>query len=104
MKLRERPQVILKLFKDNSDKSIRTASTESGIPKSSVHREQKYQQERIEKTGHDFFETEIGFGWLWKLFYGVIFVFGIRAHVGSGIISQSKLTSSEILFFPVLSF
>jgi hypothetical protein len=88
MKFRERARSVFNLFKRQPTHSIRSASNESNIPKSSVHRQRQAQHTRILKAGHDFFESEVGFNWLRILLYAVVFIFGIQAHVGSELISR----------------
>lgn len=87
MKLRERAICIFKILKNNDDMSLRELAKQSSIPKSSVHRQRTNQQIRIDFIGHDFFETKIGLEWLHKLFFAVIFIFGIQAGVGAETIS-----------------
>ena len=70
-------QVAAALFK-KSDQSIRGISKETEIPKSSVHRHRVGYKKRVESVGHDFFETAIGYAFLQRLFFAVIFIFGIQ--------------------------
>lgn len=85
-------QVAAALFKQ-LDRSMREISTDIAIPKSSVYRHCTSYKKRTASVGHDFFETEIGCQFLQRLFFAVIFVFGIQAGVGAETIS---------LFFTVI--
>ncbi len=86
MKFRERAICIFKA-KNIADISLRSLAKQTNIPKSSVHRHKIKQQERIEFIGNSFFETEAGLEWMHRLFFAVIFVFGIQSGVGSETIS-----------------
>jgi len=69
--------------KSSVTNSLRDTAKQTSIPKSSVHRHKSNQAKRIACVGHTFFETEEGLAWLSRLFFAVIFVFGIQAGVGS---------------------
>ena len=87
MKIRERAICIFKILKNNDDISLRELAEQTAIPKSSVHRHKTQQQTRINSVGHSFFETKAGLEWLHRLFFAVIFIFGIQAGVGAETLS-----------------
>jgi hypothetical protein len=101
MKLRKKAKKIFLIISSNFHKTIREIAEETSIPKSSVHRSLASQKKRINSVGHDFFETEIGAEFLRRLFYCVIFIFGIQAGVGSETISL--FFSTMLLTFYVAS-
>lgn len=90
--IRRARQVATALFK-KSDRSVRNIALETEIPKSSVHRHFVARKKRVTSVGHDFFETEAGYNFLQRLFFAVLFVFGIQAGVGADTI---------FLFFTVM--
>ncbi len=87
MKFRERARKIFTIISSNVSTTIREIAKETSIPKSSVHRNLASQKQRIESVGHTFFETEAGADFLKRLFYCVIFIFGVQAGVGSDTLS-----------------
>ncbi len=87
MKLHERAICIFKKIKKNTRITLREIEKQTAIPKSSVHRHQLSQKKRTNLVGHDFFETEVGYEWLNRLFFAVILIFGIQSGVGAESIS-----------------
>ena len=85
--LRDRAVSLFKIFYNNATASLREVAEQTSIPKSSVHRYKTNQQKRVETIGHSFFETAEGLEWLQRLFFAVIFIFGIQSGVGSETIS-----------------
>lgn len=83
MKLRERATLLFKIIANSKNKTLEELAIISSIPKSSIQRHNKNQQTRTNSIGHDFFETAEGLMWLHRLYYGVIFIFGIQIGVGS---------------------
>ena len=63
--------------------SIRDASKETGIPKSSVHRHQQTIKKRQQYPESHLWETPEGWLWLGRLLWAVIYWFGIKEGVGS---------------------
>jgi len=87
LQLRKRASYLFKIIKNNDTASLRKIVEQTSIPKSSVHRHKINQGKRIHSMGHSFFETESRLEWLHRLFFAVIFIFGIQAGVGSETIS-----------------
>lgn len=88
MSFRERAICIFKaIVKNPGSVSLRALAEQTSIPKSSVHRHKTNQRARIEAIGHDFFETAVGLTWLDRLFFAVIFMFGIKSGVGAETLS-----------------
>lgn len=99
---RKRALKIVSILKDGERQSLREISSNSTIPKSSVHRHCVSLQKRVSSVGHSFFETEEGAAWLHRLFFAVIFVFGIQCNIGAetlslffGIITLTHYVSSS---------
>lgn len=88
MNFRERAVCIFKaLIKNKNEASLRELAEQTSIPKSSVHRHKVNQEIRVNTIGHDFFETTAGLEWLDRLFYIVVFIFGIQSGVGAETLS-----------------
>lgn len=87
MSFMERAQKIGRAWCDKSKATIREIANHLDISKSSVQRHIKSKNERIKSVGHDFFETEAGQQFVTRLFYLVIFIFGLKSGVGSEMIS-----------------
>ena len=87
MKLREKAKRFYEIINSNVRKTVREIAADTSISKSSVQRNLASQRKRVNSVGHDFFETEAGADFLKRLFYCVIFIFGIQASVGSETLS-----------------
>src|SRR5262249_23773147 len=87
MNFLKRAALLFKIGKNADDKSLRKIAEEVSVSKSSVQRQINSRKKRVEKVGHDFFETKVGIEWLCRLIFGAIFIFGIQAGVGSETIS-----------------
>jgi hypothetical protein len=81
--IRGRSISLFKRIKEKATSTLRELSSDLSIPKSSIHRHRVNQAQRIAKTGHDFFETEVGVEWLRHLFLAVILIFGVQSGIGS---------------------
>jgi len=105
MTFRSRVARISQALKKGADHSLRRLSKRTGIPKSSVQRHKVKREVRINKIGHDLFETEAGAQWLKRLFEAVIMIFGIQAGVGSETIAlffEKTMLSSYVASSPSL--
>ena len=67
----KRAALLFKIGKNMDDKSLRDIAEKVSIPKSSVHRQINSCKNRVEKIGHDFFETQLGIEWLCRLIFGI---------------------------------
>lgn len=94
MSFMNRARQLAAILFNNPNRSVRTVASETKIPKSSVHRHQVSYKKRVASVGHDFFETDVGYSFLRRLFFAALFVFGIQAGVGA---------DTLCLFFTVMS-
>ncbi len=74
--------------KSGEKKSVRKVSKELGVPKSTIHHEQKKQLARNQYAESEFWETEAGQSFLKRLIVSVIYTFGIKGGIGAGRIEE----------------
>jgi len=69
-------------------KSLRQRSKESGIPKSTIHYQDKKRAKRNKYSESEYWETQAGQAFLKRLIVSVIYTFGIKGGVGAGRIEE----------------
>ncbi len=68
--------------------SLRTASKNLGVPKSTIHYQEQRKLKREEKTGTTYWETKTGQTYLKRMIISTIYTFGIKGGVGCDRISE----------------
>lgn len=68
--------------------SVRSISSETNIPKSTVHYHQQKTDSRIMESGTDFWESEIGRTHIVRLVIGTIYMFSIKAGNGAVLLNE----------------
>jgi len=88
MNLRQRCQQVFDAIREGGQRSIRRIAAATGIPKSSVHRQQRAIERRNQYPESSLWETAAGQEWLRLLVFGTIYVFGIKCGIGAETLSE----------------
>ena len=75
-------------IKSHGKQSLAKLARQTNYSKSSTHRQIKVINKRSSNVCSAFFETEEGFGWLVRLVVAVLFIFGIKCHIGAETIAS----------------
>lgn len=86
--IRERGQKVADGIQSHVEQSVRAIAAVTGVNKSSVHRHQQAIERRNQHPESDWWETEKGYQWLFRLVYGVVYCFGIKQGVGAETLSE----------------
>ncbi|MDJ0703763.1 MAG: DUF6399 domain-containing protein [Leptolyngbyaceae cyanobacterium MO_188.B28] len=86
--IRERGQKVADCLQSNVKQTVRAIAAATGLDKSSVHRHQQGIERRNQHPESDWWETEKGYQWLFRLIYGVVYCFGIKQGVGAETLSE----------------
>ncbi len=86
--MRSRARKIFSILTGTAKYSIRKIAELTGIPKSSSHRHAQAAKKRNLHPESHLWETEEGHGWLCRLFYGAIIIFGLQCGIGAGKLSS----------------
>ena len=74
--------------RENPHQSLRAASRETGIPKSTIHDHDKRLAKRDEYAESIFWESEAGQNFIKRILVGSIYTFAIKGGVGAGRIEE----------------
>ena len=76
------------MLRETGSHSIRQLAQATGIPKSSVDRHCKALHRRAQEPEAVLWEQAVGYQWLQRLVFAVVFVFGIKSGVGAERLSE----------------
>ncbi|MEM9092465.1 MAG: DUF6399 domain-containing protein [Cyanobacteria bacterium P01_F01_bin.53] len=83
LNIRERSQKVAKCIKTKTVQTLKSISATTGLHPSSVHRHRQAIARRHQYPESSFWETEVGYRWLLRLVFGVVYYFGIKQGVGA---------------------
>ena len=86
--IRERSQKVANCIKTNVGQTLKTIAEATGLSPSSVHRHRQAIARRNQYPESSFWETEVGYEWLLRLVFGLIYYFGIKQGVGAESLSE----------------
>ena len=86
--IRERGQKVADCIQSHVKQNVRAIATVTGLSKSSVHRHQQAIERRNQHPESDWWESERGYQWLFRLVYGLVYCFGIKQDVGAETLSE----------------
>ena len=83
LNIRERSQKVANCIKTKAAQTLKAISESTGLHPSSVHRHRQAMARRHQYPESSFWESEVGYRWLVRLVFGVIYYFGIKQGVGA---------------------
>ena len=81
--IRETGQKIMAWIADHGKQTCRQLGGKLGIPKSTIHRHCQARERRNQYPESSFWETEVGQSWLRRLYFGVLYCFGLGHNIGA---------------------
>ncbi len=81
--IRETGQKIMAWIAAHGKQSCRKLGAQLALSKSSVHRHLQARESRKQHPESCFWETEAGQAWLRRLFFGVLYCFGLGNNIGA---------------------
>jgi len=81
--IRETGQKIMAWIAAHGKPTCRQLGSQLGIPKSTIHRHGQARERRDQYPESCFWETEVGQSWLRRLYFGVLYCFGLGNNVGA---------------------
>ncbi|MEM9904320.1 MAG: DUF6399 domain-containing protein [Cyanobacteria bacterium P01_D01_bin.44] len=86
--IRERSQKVVNSITPNVRQTLKTLAAATELSVSSVHRHRRAIHRRNQYPESSFWETEVGYQWLVRLVFGLIYYFGIKQGVGAESLSE----------------
>ncbi|MEO1351905.1 MAG: DUF6399 domain-containing protein [Cyanobacteria bacterium J06635_15] len=86
--IRERSQKVFNCIKPNIRQTLKAIAAATGLSSSSVYRHRQAINRRNQYAESSFWETEVGYQWLVRLVFGLIYYFGIKQGVGAESLSE----------------
>ncbi len=86
--IRERSQKVANCIKTKVGQTLKAIADATGLSPSSVYRHRQAIARRNQYPESSFWETEVGYQWLVRLVFGLIYYFGIKQGVGAESLSE----------------
>ncbi|MEM8643011.1 MAG: DUF6399 domain-containing protein [Cyanobacteria bacterium P01_G01_bin.54] len=86
--IRERSQKVADCIKTNVRQTLKAIAEGTELSVSSVYRHRQAIHRRNQYPESSFWETEVGYQWLMRLVFGLIYYFGIKQGVGAESLSE----------------
>jgi AcrR family transcriptional regulator len=86
--IRERSQKVADCIKTNVKQTLKAIAEATGLSQSSVYRHRQAIDRRNQYPESSFWETEVGYQWLVRLVFAIVYYFGIKQGVGAESLSE----------------
>ncbi len=81
-------QQITDRFRSHPEESVRQASKNLGVPKSTIHHHRQRTKKRQQFSESEFWDSEAGQNFIKRLMVSAIYTFGIKGGIGAGRIEE----------------